>query len=1218
VDRRIVSAATLLAVASVLHQVQPAETVAVPQNAASAKSQVSTQASSLTSRPTRTNTRQSEESTCAIGKNCDTLTSYSDSGPWTASCAFFLAQGSLPPARGRSVLLEGREPESLGTKSEDWCVPAKNQPTSEEYDLQFLVATLPDPVTTRLSLSFDRSVEAIGAAAQRCGFYFDHYWLPWQASGAAQAGGDTSQDLRVNQILDQFRLAQPGVMIFKATPGTDTPCVSNPSGAKEHLLYVFLVSESPTTGISKTQFRNAVSYARVLSAPSVPRVHVVGPLFSGSVPSALALNLSLAEAESHLDFVSGTMTSDIQARVLREALATAGRDFKQTLHDDARAQQFVLGFLRQRGLTADGSNVAILMEDETRYAGDVKLPDKGSFTGLRYITFPREISRLRNAYPDTFGSQPTPQGQPAPPTPQRLSWIWKDTTKDQDSVPSFSGQQEPLSQEAVMLSIADVIRQQNIRYVGIAATDIFDILFLSKFLKTAAPNTRLFVLDADLLMVRTDDEARSLDGTLAVTTYPLFARNGDWTAEISSGQGEEQAGSQGGRRWPRSQSSVVLFSSRLAEGIYNAVLFHLDETKEQALREYEDPLLGSQWPNERPPLWLTVVGRTGFWPVSLKQNFPEVPVSPSPRSSPLQGIHHPRERLRFDSPDKLTTFLQAILFLWGVLHLIGMIYDARAGQEWLGQFRIGCDGDSRVHLQYRAFYLVCSTLALSAMFLLVTISCARLCWDGGFSLGSRWFYVFYIAYGVVGLALLAAAAWIAARNVRGVEKVATAWFPWLLFSAIVILWLCLNVRPTGDAIFFAERAFYLGNGVSPLLPLEILLLMYYVWAWMFIRKVRISETKRVRVPDPELLGPATTGSKQDLEGLEEATDNLIFDRKLAPWLTVGFATIFAFVLRPWEQLKSIEGVFYDALIVCVVLFICLLVILSWGRYLRIWSKLRGILRGLERTPLRKAFDRLPKQDYSWSPIWHGDSSRRAYLISARSVECFQALVNCKGKGAPAELVAYRESMLAVFERVVELDANEEDNARSYTVGALQTIFALAAEHLLRVELQDRWDKDTSSDTLDTTEVAERLADGPERYERTRLLAEEFVALRYIGLIHYASAQLKNLVVLLSFGFILALVAVGSYPFLSRRECVWSLAGVFVIFGIGIVMSFAQMDRDAILSRLSGTEPGKLDRDFYYRVVSYGALPLLALLASQFPSIGRFLFSWLQPGLNALH
>jgi hypothetical protein len=36
------------------------------------------------------------------------------------------------------------------------------------------------------------------------------------------------------------------------------------------------------------------------------------------------------------------------------------------------------------------------------------------------------------------------------------------------------------------------------------------------------------------------------------------------------------------------------------------------------------------------------------------------------------------------------------------------------------------------------------------------------------------------------------------------------------------------------------------------------------------------------------------------------------------------------------------------------------------------------------------------------------------------------------------------------------------------------------------------------------------------------------------------------------------------------------------------------------------------------VASYGALPLLALLASQFPSVGRLLFSWLEPALSALH
>jgi hypothetical protein len=37
-----------------------------------------------------------------------------------------------------------------------------------------------------------------------------------------------------------------------------------------------------------------------------------------------------------------------------------------------------------------------------------------------------------------------------------------------------------------------------------------------------------------------------------------------------------------------------------------------------------------------------------------------------------------------------------------------------------------------------------------------------------------------------------------------------------------------------------------------------------------------------------------------------------------------------------------------------------------------------------------------------------------------------------------------------------------------------------------------------------------------------------------------------------------------------------------------------------------------------RLVSYGALPLLTVLASQFPAIGRFLFSWVQPAIEALH
>jgi len=1198
VDRRIVSALTLVAVASVFQQVRSSggsgevkwEVQSTGTTASPTSGRIGAAPTSPSSNPSA---NQQTEKPCPVENGCDALVPYRETGPWTASCDFFVAQGAASPDRGESVNLEGNDPESIGTERKNWCAP------SQAYDMQFMIVTLPDPLATHLALYFDRTVEAVGAAAQTCGFYFDHYWLPWQVPGNNAAAGDTSQDLRVNEILDSFRVSQPGLMIFRATAGPGEACAaSDPANGPDHLLYVFLVSESPTTGINKTQFANAVSYARTLKG-AAPTVHVVGPFFSGSVPS-LKLVDSTVQNQAALDFVSGTMTSKPLMADLRSTLRARGREFKQTLHDDQRAEEFVLGFLWQRGLTRDGSNVAILSEDQTQYVGE----DPRRFTGVPYpkirrITFPRGVSRLRNAYPDSFGTAAYSAGQAVQLPEQRLPWNWKDTSKDNDSVPAFSGTQVPLSQEAIMYSISDTIRDENIRYVGIVATDIFDILFLSKFLKTAAPNTRLFLLDADILMLKMNDAGNSLEGTLAVTTYPLFVRNNDWTH--------------------RGLAAITLLPSRMYEGIFNAVLFHLDEDHDRPLREYADPLLVGSQINNRPPLWLTMVGESAFWPVSLKENAAKDQDAPTPRLVALPHSSSLRGSLEFDPPDGVTLFLQALLLVWGILHLLGMWFGPKKGPEWLGQFRVSNSGDGRVHVQHRAFYLVCGTLALSAMLLLIVVPFLRLWWDGHIAFVSPWlFYPFYLFYILMGFGLLLTAWKITTRHVWTAEEMRGVWFPWAVFGVTLSVWIYLNARPIGDGIFFAQRAFYLSDGVSPLLPFELLLWMYYVWAWMFIRKVRLSECKKARVPDPELMGRSATGMNQLVQELEEATDDLMFDRKLAPWLIGGFTVLFVFVLRPWEQLGSVEGRVYDYVVAFLVLFICILVLATWGRFLRIWNKLRGILRGLERTPLRKAFDRFPRRAYSWSPLWHGDAGPRAYTISARSVQCYQALMKFDG-GEDAQLAAFGESMKAVFERVVEADATEHaDNGQSYTVGALQGIFVDASEHLLNIRLRPQWEEEGGSDTLDDLNERGSAKDAPSRDEEERYLAEEFVALRYVGLIHYESAQLKNLVVLLSAGFVLALAAVGSYPFLSRRECVWTLAGVFLVFGVGIVMSFAQMDRDSILSRLSGTESGKLDRDFYLRVVSYGALPLLALLASQFPSFGRFLFSWVEPGLNALH
>ena len=132
------------------------------------------------------------------------------------------------------------------------------------------------------------------------------------------------------------------------------------------------------------------------------------------------------------------------------------------------------------------------------------------------------------------------------------------------------------------------------------------------------------------------------------------------------------------------------------------------------------------------------------------------------------------------------------------------------------------------------------------------------------------------------------------------------------------------------------------------------------------------------------------------------------------------------------------------------------------------------------------------------------------------------------------------------------------------------------------------------------------------------LAAEIVALRYAAYIRYVMRHLRNLVEFLTYGFIFCALAVNSYPFQALTVIRWSVTLVSLPLGGVVLYLFMKMSRDAILSRLSSTEAGRLDRDFYTRFLSTGALPLLTAVGSHFPSVGRFLLSWVQPAISAVH
>lgn len=132
------------------------------------------------------------------------------------------------------------------------------------------------------------------------------------------------------------------------------------------------------------------------------------------------------------------------------------------------------------------------------------------------------------------------------------------------------------------------------------------------------------------------------------------------------------------------------------------------------------------------------------------------------------------------------------------------------------------------------------------------------------------------------------------------------------------------------------------------------------------------------------------------------------------------------------------------------------------------------------------------------------------------------------------------------------------------------------------------------------------------------LAEELVALRYYSYIRYVGTELRRPLTFVIVALLLLFVALHSYSFRAGRAIDLSFISLFVVLSLGIVLTFGQQERDALLSRLQRSTAGELGANFYLDMLKYAAVPALALIASQVPSISNFLLRWIQPSLDAYH
>ncbi|MDQ2842184.1 MAG: hypothetical protein M3Y72_14315 [Acidobacteriota bacterium] len=260
----------------------------------------------------------------------------------------------------------------------------------------------------------------------------------------------------------------------------------------------------------------------------------------------------------------------------------------------------------------------------------------------------------------------------------------------------------------------------------------------------------------------------------------------------------------------------------------------------------------------------------------------------------------------------------------------------------------------------------------------------------------------------------------------------------------------------------------------------------------------------------------------------------------------------------------------------------------------------------------------------WSPVWQGGGKKRTHVAITRSLECLYALVN--HDSTPQELRDEIEMKLpALSSSVTDL---LESSARRHRFPSakyralersLRGVAKQAAKYL-KAEKWYRGDYELKSElaTREETRNALHLRWIEYAKEEPATICSELVAYRFLAFINFGLWHIDNLVTGLSFGFLLLVLALNSYAFRARTIIDWLLVLLFIVLSTGIVIVFAQADRDAILSRITGTEEGKLDRHFYTHLISYGGFPALVLLATHFPTIGRFFFSWVKPALEAIH
>jgi hypothetical protein len=769
-----------------------------------------------------------------------------------------------------------------------------------------------------------------------------------------------------------------------------------------------------------------------------------------------------------------------------------------------------------------------------------------------------------------------------------------------------------------------------------------------------------------------------------------------------------------GRAYPDS-SSLAMYNATS----YTFLHKRIGSPPSPPLQSYRNPL--SPADAQQPPLWATVLGSDGYYPLGI--------LSPCASDDPriLPGISgdgkvQPAscDALKQTSPKALKSVVIYPSRLWQVLCVLvlllclfhtGMLVGAAYWSPITRDLAIR-DNDQP---QRRSTYVHVATVALVSVAVVLSfpaISLGRITTLSGANellcllvLSSALLSVvvtFWKTWRYIG--------WVNPRGRRskkssgsqnanhvnaGVVYLFLNVLPWTTLIALPPLWWQLCVTESTNypkalglslvGLSFSYRCINPGSGVSPVVPVLLLLLSWYLWAFFHTWRLRFSEHGR-----PWLPGRLADGhdvrfyvSDEDLAHGRNPREACLYRNITCPMITrevlcrfrrylgrrgqgycimidILVVTVYAcfiawfscftpidspdhflwktgkYISSPYEFLVGI--LFFPLMVTCVAG--CLRLILIWG------ALNSGLLERLENQPIRFAFSRLKVM--GWMAMLRHGGLQEQWRDMARSLESMRQMLHQKDLTASiskSDLHELDTENGRMLEEIAQLRAriaeppNRRRGTEPHDFDLMQKIeigFATFSQKLLSMILIPYWKNEriglVASQEIEELPIKARRSEthvehpslpmelhaGPPSEEPARILvAEEFLAIRYISLIRAVLSNMRYLMIFISASFVLAMVAWNSYPFQPRQWVDWMFTGLMLTLGTAIIWVFAQMHRNPILSRITDTKANELGWDFYLRIASYGALPVLAWLTYQFPDIGSIVSKFLQPGVPVI-